>query len=163
MASVAPAARVRRSLQPGDRRGRVDGVAPPAHLPFGECFNLAIDGVVWLVTLQQLTFGTLFDQPIDGVYWPASLKQLTFGACCNQAIDGVVWPASLQQLTFGDNFNQAIDQVVWPASLQQLTFGIASTRQSTWSCGRRRSSSCSLEYSLIRPSTGSTSPRRSCR
>ncbi len=80
-------------------------------------------GVVWPVSLQQLSVGGRFNQSIAGVVWPASVQQLSFGDYFNQPIVGVVWPASLQKLSFGDDFNQRIARVGWPASLQQLSFG----------------------------------------
>jgi len=100
-------------------------------------FNQPIAGVVWPVSLRQLSLEGNFNPPIVGVVWPASLQQLSFGGPFNQPIfgvvwvednfnqpiAGVVWPASLRQLSFGGNFNQPIVGVVWPPPLQQLSFG----------------------------------------
>ena len=90
---------------------------------FGHDFNQEIDKVTWPSALQSLTFGEMFNQPIHGLVWSDSMQQLTFGRDFNQPIDHVVRPPSLQQLTFGHNFNQSIHQVMWSSTLQVLTFG----------------------------------------
>ena len=68
-----------------------------------------------MTSAQKTVVGALLNQLVVGVVWPVSLMQISFAYSVNQPIAGVVWPAPLRKLSLG----QPIAEVVWPVFLIQ--------------------------------------------